>query len=138
MSEETKKKTNRGFNRAKGASGYHALEFTDRERRIIINLFKAGWTNGMIANLVGHDQETITKHFPEFKDIGELGVEKLIQVGSSIYNAALAGDMTAAIWYEKTRGRMKIYAPMKCEEEGEEGNKQPITVNVFGKPIEEA
>lgn len=74
---------------------------TEEERAEIRKLAGIGFTQEQIGVVIGKSVDWMAKHCREDLDIGMS--ETKAKVGHAIVEAALAGNMTAAIFYAKTQ-----------------------------------
>jgi predicted DNA-binding protein (UPF0251 family) len=106
------------------------LEITDEQIRQAQLLSGYGLTQNQVADVLGISRSTFEKKKNEERVQVALQKGRAIaqqNVGKSIYEKALNGDMTAAIWWEKTRAGRTEKAP-----EGSAANVS-VQVNVDGK-----
>jgi hypothetical protein len=98
------RKTNGG---ARENAGRPAFEPTDAERKKVEAFSGYGLPIDQIAVLVrdGIAVETLTKHFERELVSGKAKANS--QVGQTLFQKAMAGDTTAAIWWSKTQMRWK-------------------------------
>lgn len=82
------------------------IEITDEQIRQAEILAGYGLTQNQIADVLGVARSTFRRKKDEARVLSALQKGKAVaqlRVGKSIYEKALVGDMTAAIWWEKTR-----------------------------------
>lgn len=84
-----------------GARGPKPWEPSAEERRRIRMYAGLGLTQEQIGMLIGKSVDALAKHCREDLDIG--AAEAKAKVGGAIVQAALKGNMTAAIFYAKTQ-----------------------------------
>ena len=76
-------------------------EFTDEQEERIAQLAEEGRHTRTIAECLGVDKDTLTRHFgPLIKKRRAIGRAK---IGAAQYQAALAGDHTMLVWLGKNR-----------------------------------
>ena len=96
---------------------------TDDQRQKVKSLIWAGFTLERTAQLIGIAEATLAKHYrPEIDEA--LGT-MMANVGQTLYQKALNGDTTAAIFIAKTRLGWKE-KPTEIEVSGKDGG--PIEV----------
>jgi len=102
--KELKQKEHGG---ARENSGRKAFEPTDAERKQVEAMSGYGLPIEQIAVLVrgGIDTDTLRKHFA--KELIEGKAKANGQVGKTLFQKAMGGDTTAAIWWSKTQMRWK-------------------------------
>jgi len=83
------------------------LEPTDADRKQVEALSGYGVPIEQIAALVcgGIDADTLTKHFRTELNLGKAKANS--KVGQTLFQKAVGGDTTAAIWWSKTQMRWK-------------------------------
>jgi DNA-binding XRE family transcriptional regulator len=75
---------------------------TAEQRKTVKAMIGYGITQADIATVIGIDPKTLRLHYPE--EIARGAVEANAQVAQSLFQAATKGkNMTAAIWWSKTR-----------------------------------
>ena len=92
---------------AREGAGRKPFEPTDTERKQVEALSGYGLPIEQIAVLVrnGIDTDTLRKHFATELISGKAKANG--QVGKTLFQKAMAGDTTAAIWWSKTQMRWK-------------------------------
>lgn len=92
---------------AREGAGRMAFEPTDHERKQVEAMSGYGLPIEQIAVLVrdGIDTDTLRKHFAQELISGKAKANA--QVGKTLFQKAMAGDTTAAIWWSKTQMRWK-------------------------------
>lgn len=107
-------------------AGRPPLEPTDADRRQVEALSGYGVPMEQIAVLVcgGIDSDTLRKHFKNELTQGKAKANS--KVGQTLFQKAIAGDTTAAIWWSKTQMRWK--ETVVNEHSGQDGN--PIKFNI--------
>ena len=85
--------------------GRPAFEPTDEQRKLVRDLSAYGIPQEDIARFLGIHHNTLRKHFRDELDKAE--IEANSKVAASLFNAAINGNMTAAIFWAKTRMRWK-------------------------------
>lgn len=86
--------------------GRPKLEITDEQLRQAELLAGYGLTQKQIGDVLGIAERTLRAKKNEPRVLAALEKGKAVaqhKVGKSIFERALHGDMTAAIWWEKTR-----------------------------------
>lgn len=96
-----------GTGGAMPGAGRPAFEPTDHERKQVEAMSGYGLPIEQIAVLVrdGIDTDTLRKHFAQELISGKAKANA--QVGKTLFQKAMAGDTTAAIWWSKTQMRWK-------------------------------
>lgn len=76
---------------------------TDDERKLVEQMSAVGIPHESIALIVrdGIDDKTLRKHFR--RELDTAAIKANAKVGGTLFNKAMAGDTTAAIWWSKTR-----------------------------------
>ena len=102
--KEQKQKSHGG---ARENAGRKSFEPTDAERKQVEAMSGYGLPIEQIAVLVrgGIDTDTLRKHFA--KELIEGKAKANGQVGKTLFQKAMGGDTTAAIWWSKTQMRWK-------------------------------
>lgn len=92
---------------AREGAGRKSFEPTDAERKQVEAMSGYGLPIEQIAVLVrgGIDTDTLRKHFS--KELIEGKAKANGQVGKTLFQKAMGGDTTAAIWWSKTQMRWK-------------------------------
>jgi transposase-like protein len=104
---------------AKRGKGRPQAEFTERERRIVKTLLSVGEPVGRVAKIVGIDENTLRKHFPE--EIKSAFSDTYSQVAVNFLQRVLTDESpTAAIFWLKTRAKWSEQPEMQ------EGGPPPI------------
>jgi hypothetical protein len=114
-------KPKRKHNPATKKIGRPPFQPTDEQRKIVSMCAAVGITQEDIARIIvtgGIDADTLAKHFREELDVA--ATKANAQVGGMLYNKALSGDVTAGIWWTKTRMRWRE-APQEMELKGAGG-----------------
>ena len=75
------------------------------EQRMLITALAGRATQEVIAKMVGTTVDTLAKHCRAELDLGTEVAYANIE--SVLYREAIAGNMTALIWYEKSRRRFR-------------------------------
>lgn len=87
---------------------------TDEVRRKVALWAQVGTTNAVIASELGISEDTLAKYYRvELDEAAPRGVAK---VASVLFSKAMAGDVTSAIFYLKTKGRWSEKAAVGDEE----------------------
>ena len=102
--KEQQQKTHGG---ARENAGRKAFEPTDAERKQVEALSGYGLPIEQIAVLIrdGIDADTLRKHFSTELMTGKAKANG--QIGKTLFQKAMSGDTTAAIWWSKTQMRWK-------------------------------
>jgi hypothetical protein len=102
--KESQPKTHGG---AREGSGRKPFEPTDAERKQVEALSGYGLPIDQIAILIrdGIDADTLRKHFAHELIQGKAKANG--QIGKTLFQKAISGDTTAAIWWSKTQMRWK-------------------------------
>jgi len=74
---------------------------TDDQRKTVKAMVGYGITLEDIATVIGIDRKTLSLRYPT--EIANGAIEANAQVAQSLFKAAKGGNMTAAIWWTKTR-----------------------------------
>ncbi len=82
-----------------------AHKVTEQTKDKVISLRSCGVTNEEIAKKLGISSDTLTRHYRYELDIAQIDANEAI--ARSLYNKALAGDVTAMIFWLKTRARWR-------------------------------
>ena len=85
-------------------SGRPAFEPTEQDRKQVQAMAGCGLPIEQIAVLIGSNgicPETLVKHFEREIAIGRARAS--LNVGKTLYEKAMNGDITAAIWWSKTQ-----------------------------------
>jgi len=92
---------------ARENAGRLPFQPTDSERKQVEALSGYGLPIEQIAVLIrdGIDADTLRKHFAQELILGKAKANG--QVGKTLFQKAMAGDTTAAIWWSKTQMRWK-------------------------------
>jgi len=92
---------------AREGAGRPAFEPTDAERKQVEALSGYGLPIDQIAVLIrdGISVDTLTKYFG--KELVEGKAKANGQIGKTLFQKAMSGDTTAAIWWSKTQMRWK-------------------------------
>lgn len=99
-SRYVKKGGNGGARPGAGAKGY---TFTDIERAQVEKMAGLGVPLHQIGSLIreGIDKDTVIKHFRKELDNGKAKINS--KIGLSLYQQAMAGNTSAAIWWTKSQ-----------------------------------
>ena len=83
--------------------GAPPFEPTDDERKLVEQMSAVGIPQESIARVVrdGIDPKTLRKHFRH--ELDTAAIRANAKVGGTLFNKAMSGDTTAAIWWSKTR-----------------------------------
>lgn len=83
--------------------GRPSLDPTDEERKMVSQMAAVGIPHEQIALVVrdGISADTLTRHFKE--ELRTARVKANARIGGTLYNKAINGDTTAAIFWAKTQ-----------------------------------
>jgi len=83
--------------------GQPAFKPTDEERKLVEQMSAVGIPQESICLVVrdGIDDKTLRKHFRY--ELDTAATKANAKVGGTLFNKAMAGDTTAAIWWSKSR-----------------------------------
>ncbi len=84
-------------------NGRPAFQPTDDERRQVEQMSAVGIPQESICLVIrgGIDDKTLRKHFRS--ELDTAAIKANAKIGATLYNKAINGDTTAAIWWSKTR-----------------------------------
>jgi len=84
-------------------TGPKPLNPTDEERELVRKMCAVGIPQESIARVIrgGIDKKTLAKYFRA--EIDTAAVEANTKIGQTLFEKAMAGDTTAAIWWTKAR-----------------------------------
>lgn len=85
--------------------GRPAHQPDDESREKVRMLAMVGTRQEDIARVMGMSVDSLARHYREELDLGK--VEAVANVGRTVYQQAIAGNMTAAIFFLKTQGGWK-------------------------------
>jgi len=107
---------------AREGAGRHAFEPTDEDRAQVATMSGHGVPFEQIATLIrgGIHIDTLRKYFKDELVSGKAKANS--QIGATLFQKAMNGDTTAAIWWSKTQ--MRWSETHKHEHTGADG--QPI------------
>ena len=106
---------------------------TDKTREQVLSASGLGLPQLQIAALLGISDVTLRKHYEKELAVGKATASA--NVAKSLYNKALSGDTTAAIWW--TKAQMRWSETVKQELTGADGEAIVPTIQVtFVKPNE--
>jgi hypothetical protein len=74
---------------------------TEDDRKMAEQMAAVGIPQESIARVIGIDPKTLRKHFREELDTAEIKANA--KIGGTLFNKAINGDTTAAIWWSKAR-----------------------------------
>lgn len=103
---------------------------TDDERKLVEQMSAVGIPQESICLVVrdGIDDKTLRKHFR--RELDTASVKANAKVGGTLFNKAMAGDTTAAIWWSKARMKWAE----RHEHTGEDGGPIDTSLTVkFGR-----
>lgn len=103
---------------------------TDEERKEVTKMSAVGIPQESICRVIrgGIDDKTLRKHFRE--ELDTAATKANTGVAGTLYNQAMAGNVTAAIWWSKTRMGWKETSVTELQ--GKDGTE----LNLWGKPTE--
>lgn len=129
MSEKSQEEKKFGRGGAREGAGRPAFVPTDEERKQVEALSGYGLPLEQIAVLVrgGIHLDTLRAHFASELMAGKAKANG--QIGKTLFQKAMAGDTTAAIWWSKTQ--MRWSETMKHELMGENGG--PLRIYATSK-----
>ncbi|MCK5445216.1 MAG: hypothetical protein KAI73_06295 [Rhodospirillaceae bacterium] len=81
--------------------GQPAFKPTEEQHKIVEQMAAVGIPHEGIAAVIGIDDKTLRKHFRATLDTAS--VKANAKIGGTLYNKAVGGDTTAAIWWSKAR-----------------------------------
>ena len=83
--------------------GHPTFEPTDDERKLVEQMTAVGIPQESIALVIrdGIDDKTLRKHFRRELDTAKIRANA--KIGGTLFNKAMAGDTTAAIFWAKTQ-----------------------------------
>jgi len=91
------KKTNKGKRMVTKPS----FKPNEQQRQMVEQYSATGTTQENISLVLGIDVKTLRKHFRV--ELDTAAIKANANVGGKLYNKAMAGDTTAAIWWSKSR-----------------------------------
>jgi hypothetical protein len=105
--EKSVPKKSNNYGGAREGAGRKPFQPTDAERKQVEALSGYGLPIEQIAVLIrdGIDADTLRKHFAQELISGKAKANG--QVGKTLFQKAMAGDTTAAIWWSKTQMRWR-------------------------------
>lgn len=99
----------------------------EKTKKMVESMSAYGITQTQIARVVGCDEKTLRKYYAEELENAEAKANT--QVANVLYKKAMEGDLTAVIFWLKTRARWRDFS--RVEITG--ADKQPQQVNItFG------
>lgn len=116
----------RGSKKGQKGSGQQPFEATDEQRSKVKMLVAVGTPQEIIAQMLGFSVDTLTRHFRHELDIGK--AEANARIAGVLFNKAMKGDTTAAIFWMKTQGRWSEKVDM--QHSGPDGGAIPIGVTL--------
>lgn len=127
MAKNTKKPTKAPKNKG----GRPPFKPTDEERYSVEIMASIGIPQDQISTAIGITKKTLQKHFRNELDTGR--TKTITKVADSLVRQALAGNMTAAIFYLKTQAGWKEVS--QHEHTGKDGEAlPPIEVRIVNRP----
>ena len=83
--------------------GQPEYEPTEETRKLVEQMSAVGIPQEGIARVVGIDPKTLRKHYRD--ELDTAAIKANAKIGGTLYNKAIGGDTTAAIWWTKARMR---------------------------------
>jgi|TARA_Y100000310_G_scaffold304804_1_gene344333 hypothetical protein len=74
---------------------------TDEDRKMVEQMSAVGIPQEGIARVIGIDPKTLRKHFRD--ELDTASIKANAKIGGTLYNKAINGDTTSAIWWSKAR-----------------------------------
>jgi hypothetical protein len=96
--------TARGKPRVKMTAGRPAWQPND-EQRMIVRFLSGRLTQESIASIVGTTVDTLAKRCR--KELDEGADDANVMIEGALFRECMRGNVTAIIWWDKTRRRMK-------------------------------
>ena len=90
---------------------------TEKDRNTVKVMVAVGIPHEQIADVIGIDDKTLRKHYGQ--EIKTAKAEANAKVGQTLFNKAVNGDTTAAIWWSKSQMGWKDAS--RVEITGEDG-----------------
>ena len=84
----------------KGA-GQPPFEPTEQQRQLVEQMTAVGIPQESIARVIKIDSKTLRKHFRD--ELDTAAAKANTKVGGMLFNKAINGDTSAAIWWSKSR-----------------------------------
>lgn len=84
-------------------SGRPPYKPTEQDRKTVEAMSASGITQEDICLVIGVTRKTLRKHFTE--ELDTAATKANAKIAQSLFNKAIAGDTTAAIWWTKARMR---------------------------------
>lgn len=100
---------------------------TDEQRAQVLALGECGIPEKKIAAYIGVSYNTLRKYYEE--ELLTAGLNKVMQVAGALFDNALSGNVTAQIFYLKTRGGWR--EPENVDDNKEESVNK-IQIEVIG------
>lgn len=117
----------------KHPGGRPRWEPTKEERLLVELAVAAGYTQEQIAEQLGKSIDSLQRHCRTELDNGAFRAN--VKVSGALYTKAMKGDVTAIIWWEKTRRGMKDTS--RHEHGGPNGGAIPFRFDLTGLSDEE-
>lgn len=76
---------------------------TDEGSKIVEQMAAVGIPQEGIARVIGIDPKTLRKYYDD--EISTAAIKANAKIGGTLYNKAINGDTSAAIWWSKARMR---------------------------------
>lgn len=104
-------------------------EPSDEDRKFVTLMAIGGITKEVMATVMGLDKKTLQKHYRA--ELEENVPKAHAKIVGALYNAALKGNVTAMIFYLKTRlGWQEVN---RLEHTGEDGGAINVNINLTPK-----
>ena len=97
---------------------------TEDLRALVNQMSAVGIPQISIALVIEMDVKTLRLHYR--KELDTAAIKANAKIGGTLYNKAMAGDTTAAIWWSKTRMGWSD----KVEISGPDGGAIPLSINI--------
>lgn len=101
---------------------------TEEQKKMVEQMSAVGIPQEGIARVIGIDPKTLRKHFRD--ELDTAAVKANAKIGGTLFNKAVNGDTTAAIWW--TKARMHWSEKQEHEHTGKDGG--PILLWGQAKP----
>ena len=110
---------------ARKGSGRKPFKPTDDERKMVSQMAAVGIPHEQIAAVTrdGIDADTLKKYFT--KELREARIKANAKIGGALYNRAINGDTTAAIFWAKTQMGWRETQNLSVSDP--DGNPLPVT-----------
>jgi hypothetical protein len=104
---------------------------TNEARSKVKSLVAVGIPQEDIAKIVGCSPKTLRKHFRQ--EIKTASAEATAAVGGFLFQACRDGNVTAQIFWLKTRGGWKVFQPAPGSDDGNVATPSPAAVIILPK-----